>query len=498
MTHHERAGPTITASKLQRAHACITDTLSFYVYRFICHYQSGGQTMSKNINIAEKQADWIHSIKFENMPANTIDLAKKCLLDFIGVALRGSTLPQIEPAKKLIKLMGGNEDATVIGGAKTSTPYAAYANGTFGHSCEFDDSHFHGGHPGVCVIPAALATGEQQKAKGKDLITAIIAGYQSMIWSVGPIHRRTLDLGWHGTKVGGVFGAAAATSKLLGLSSTEIANALAIAASDASGTMEYDQSGGEVKRFHAGLASRSGVQAALLAKEGLTGPLTIFEGKRGIYRLFSEGADPTVEKYWDNSFHILNTMFKMYPCAGTLHAALDCIKVIRERDGVSSDEIDSINVYIVDWAVPHGAAIVEPTDVISAQFSLAFSIGLQFATSGNSYLDYIDPKKWNAEDVQRIAKKVKPLPADVPADASELFARVVVTMKDGKSLEAFQQAPRGFPTNPANYEDLVRKFRSISAGLIDQTILEQLIEDIDSLETQEDLSFITNIFSLVT
>ena len=116
-----------------------------------------------------------------------------------------------------------------------------------------------------------------------------------MICSVGPIHRRTLELGWHGTKIGGVFGAAAATGKILNLNALELANAFAIAASDASGTMEYDQSGGEIKRFHAGLASRSGVEAAILAAAGLTGPLTIFEGKRGyrplLARRFSHPGD---------------------------------------------------------------------------------------------------------------------------------------------------------------------------------------------------------------
>lgn len=451
--------------------------------------------MVTETTMAEKQAHWIHALTFEDLPPEVIELAKKCLLDFTGVALRGATLPQIEPAKTLVKTLGCAGEATIIGGAKTSVSYAAFANGTFGHSCEFDDSHFHGGHPGVCVIPAALAIAERDKADGRALITAIVAGYQAMIWSVGPVHRQTLDLGWHGTKVGGVFGSAAAAAKLLGLSPPEIAHALAVAASDASGTMEYDQSGGEVKRFHAGLATRSGVQAALLAQAGLTGPTTIFEGKRGVFALFGDGSGPTIERYWQGDYHILTTMFKMHPCAGTLHAALDCIRAIREKQKLSSEDVASIDVYLADWAIPHGAKIVEPIDVISAQFSLAFSIGLQFATDDNSYLDYIDPKMWSRDDIQSIARLVQPHPETTPNGASELFARVVLETHGGERFEAFQQAPRGFPSNPAGFDDLKDKFLSVTAGLLDDKVLKKIIKDIEQLETQKDVSFMTKLFA---
>ena len=453
--------------------------------------------MADTQTMAEKQAQWISALAYDDLPPEVIELAKKCLLDFTGVAVRGFTLPQIQPAKALVKKLGCTGDATIIGGAQTSVPYAAFANGTFGHSCEFDDSHFHGGHPGVCVIPAALALAEREKADGEALITAMVAGYQAMIWSVGPVHRQTLDLGWHGTKVGGVFGAAAAAGKMLGLSAPEITHALAVAASDASGTMEYDQSGGEVKRFHAGLASRSGVEAALLAQAGLTGPTTIFEGKRGIFNLFGDGSGPSIEPYWGGEYHILTTMFKMHPCAGTLHAALDCVKTIREKHSVPAEDVAAIDVYIADWAIPHGAEIVVPIDVISAQFSLAFSIGLQFATDDNSYLDYINPKMWTRADIQAIARLVKPHPEETPEGASELFARVVLKTQSGDEYEAFQQAPRGFPTNPASFDNLKQKFLSVTAGLLDEKLLTKFINEVEALESQKDVTFITELFSKV-
>ena len=387
--------------------------------------------MSSTPTLAEKQGDWVATLVYEDLPTEVIVMAKHCLLDFLGVALKGSTLPQVAPARALLEALGGNPVATVIGGQRTSLPYAALVNGTYGHSCEFDDSHFHGGHPGVCVIPAALAAGEQEGIDGKALITAIVAGYQTMICSGGPIHRRSLDLGWHGTKVAGVFGAAGAVGKILNLSPLQLANALAVAASDASGTMEYDQSGGEIKRFHAGLASRSGAEAALLAEAGLTGPLTIFEGKRGIYRLFSEGQGPNIERYWRGDFHILETMFKLHPCAGTLHAAIDCVAKIQADHGVQAEDVEDIEVGLVDWALPHGATIVLPKDVISAQFSLAFALGLQMVTGAAAIDDFLNPAKWSDDAIQSIAQKVRPVADSVPQGATELFARATLTTKDG-------------------------------------------------------------------
>ena len=272
------------------------------------------------------------------------------------------------------------------------------------------------------------------------------------------------------------------------------ANALAVAASDASGTMEYDQSGGEIKRFHAGLASRSGVEAALLAAAGLTGPLTIFEGKRGIFRLFSEGAEPIIERYWQGDFHILETMFKLHPCAGTLHAAIDCVANIQRDHGVQANDVKDIEVGLVDWAIPHGAAIVLPTDVISAQFSLAFSLGLQMVTGAAAIDDFLEPTKWSDPHIQAVAQKVRPVADTVPENSSELFARVTLTTMDGAVHEASQPAPRGFPTLPASAEDLKAKFRSVTATILPEDKVAALIVAVDKLDEQPDLTFVTETF----
>jgi 2-methylcitrate dehydratase PrpD len=437
--------------------------------------------------LAERQASWLEALRYDDLPEEVLARARLLLLDFLGVARLGSTLPQVAPARALLEIMGTRPEATVIGGGGRATaPYAAYANGTFGHSCEYDDAHWDCGHPGVCVIPAALAIAERLDSSGKDLLVAIVAGYQVMVWSQGPVNRRTLDIGWHGMKVGGVFGAAAAAAKLLGLTAEQTANALAIAGSDASGTMEYDQSGGEVKRFHAGMASRAGVQAALLAQVGLTGPVTIFEGPRGIHNLFTERQPKDAESFWDDSFHILRTMVKLYPMVGTTHGALDALGMVLDRRPARADEIERIECGIVHWAIPHGAAIVHPHDMLSAQFSLAFACALRVVKGRVLIQHLVDPACWADEELKAFASLIEPVAITVPDDASELCGGVTVYFKDGTVETAFQPAPRGYPTNPPTAADISEKFLNVVDGLMSDEQARRvavMVADVDALPT---------------
>lgn len=438
--------------------------------------------------LAQRLGTWIAALDGGTLPPVVVQRAKQCVLDQIGVQLRGATLPQVQPVRQLVQAIGGMPHATVAGHAfKTSIPYAAYVNGTFGHSCEYDDSHFYCGHPGVCVIPAAMAVAEHRGSSGSELIAAVVAGYQAQAAAIGPIHYATLKLGWHGTKVGGVFGAAAAAAKLLGLSAAQTAHALSIAASEASGTMEYDQSGGEVKRLHAGSASRSGVQAALLAQYGMTGPDAIFEGKRGVHKLFGDGSPHQVERFWQGQFHILDTMFKLYPAVGTVHAPLDALGELIARWGFSAEDVELIDVGLAEWAIPHGAAITRPTDSLSAQFSLAFSLALRLVEGSNDLQLYLDPSRWTDPRLLAMAAKVTPHAMQFEAGAPELGATVEVLLRSGERHEFYQRAPRGFPENPASDDELKRKFLALVDGLMSEARAREIIAVVDDLEKIEDL-----------
>lgn len=439
------------------------------------------------------------SYRYEELPAEVISRAKQCLLDQFAVQLRGATLPQVQPALALVKDSGGEPKSTVAYyGLRTSSLNAAFANGTFGHSCEYDDSHYDTGHPGVCVIPAAFAMAESLRASGRDLLVAVVAGYQVMVRVAGPIHRSTLDTGWHGTKVGGVFGAAAAAASLAKFDAATCAHALSIAASDASGTMEYDQSGGEIKRFHAGLAARSGLQAAKLAQFGLTGPSHIIEGRRGVHRLFGGGTLPDLAPFQGGRFHILDTIFKLYPSVGTHHAALRALTKLQNKMGFRALDVLTIDVGLSEWAIPHGATITRPHDSLSAQFSLAFSMGLRIARGSNRLQDYLDPASWADADILAAGDRVRPYAVEMPTGSAQLGAKVKVTLRDGRSDEIHQPHMPGSPADPASDLQLREKFHELVGGLMSPTHVDRFIDLIDELENEKDISELASLLSVAS
>jgi 2-methylcitrate dehydratase PrpD len=275
--------------------------------------------------------------------------------------------------------------------------------------------------------------------------------------------------GWHGSKLLGVFGAAAAAGVVLGLSTDQLANAFGIAASDSGGTMEYDQGGGEVKRLHAGSASRSGVEAAQLAQLGMTGPRTIFEGHRGIFRLFggvaAADAIAAVDRVWER-WHVLDTIFRFYPAVGTVHAPLDAIRHLRTTHDIDPHEIEKIRVGMVDFAVGHGAAITRPTDAISAQFSLAFGAGLQLVTGCNAPEDYFDPARWRDPEILAIGDRVEPYAMAIPKNDPVFSAQVDLVLRDGTTLSHYQAGFRGHPSMSATAGDIEAKFRENTAATL--------------------------------
>src|SRR5262245_19476037 len=250
---------------------------------------------------AQRLAQRVVALRFEDLTPEVVSHAKRALLDTLGVQLRGATLSWVQPAYLYARAMGGNGAATIsYHGERVQAPYAAYANSAFSYSCELQH---HGSpnsaHVGVIVVPVVQALGEQLGASGRDVITAMVAGYEAQgrvgAALLGPEyqqHFRTKGRHFHLQGMVGVFGAATAAGKLLGLTEGEQTHAFAIAANHACGLLEYDQAGGEEKRLHGAMGARSGMQAAMLAKLGLTGPLSAFEGRHGFFAAFA-GAPPS-------------------------------------------------------------------------------------------------------------------------------------------------------------------------------------------------------------
>ncbi|MBI3938672.1 MAG: MmgE/PrpD family protein [Betaproteobacteria bacterium] len=234
--------------------------------------------------VTRQVAEYVASLDYRNIPRATVETTKRLLLDGIGCLIAGTRGgPGRIAARATARLLGGAGHSTIfINGTRASARDAAFVNGITLYSVGVNDIHKpSGSHPGGCVIPATLATGEWLKSSGRELIAAMVAGYDVM-GKLGramiPSHR---ERGFHPTGTFGAFGATAAAGRLLHLNGAQMASALGIAGSQASGLKAFQTDGSLTMIFHAGRAAQNGVEASLLAQEGFSGPHTVIEDKQG-------------------------------------------------------------------------------------------------------------------------------------------------------------------------------------------------------------------------
>jgi 2-methylcitrate dehydratase PrpD len=438
--------------------------------------------MTEN-SVATRLGAWVHGLDYDSIPQDAVATAKLLILDQLGLQLAGALLPHVQPELLLVDQLHAHPESTIAhSGHRTAASYAAFANGTLAGAGEFDDVHMFAAHIGSHVVPAALAFAETTGASGRDVITAIVAGAQVMSELGRHSVAAMVGRGWHGSKILGTFGAAATTGKLLGLDPIEIANALAIAGSDAGGGMEYEYSGGEVKRMHSGSAARLGAQAAQLAKAGLTGPLTIIEGQRGLYRLFTDHPAPAETGDIGDHFHIADTAFRMYPTIGSAATVLEGLDAILKTSPIPWDQITEVRIGLPQIAVGHGAANTHPTDAVSAQFSTAFGVGLLIVLGHANLADYMDPDLWHDARIRYIIDRVVPYAAEFEPDVPLLSAQLDVVLADGSTHHHLQSGFRGHPANPGRADAVAEKYTALTTGILGSSrsqALKQLVEHLE-------------------
>jgi 2-methylcitrate dehydratase PrpD len=404
--------------------------------------------------------------------------ARLRILDVLGLALAASTYDFAAPVVASVDTTDG--PCTIIGSDRTATPaLAALVNGTLAHGLDFDDTHAASiTHASAVVVPSALAVAERAGISGRDVITAVVAGYESIarlgMAAPGAFHAR----GWHATSTCGAFAAALAAGKLLGLDTAKLTHALGLAGSFASGLMEFLEDGSAVKRLHAGWAAQAGVFAATLASGGVTGPASVLEGRFGFYRTFV-GATPdpapfaTLGRQWETP----RIGFKPYPCCHLAHAYIDCALRLRAEQRVEADAIASIECRVPAGEVP---IICEPRDVklrprstYQAQFSLPYTVAAAFI-DGRVGLDTFTPARLDDERLLALAARVQHVidPASTFPDGFPGWVRV--RLNDARVLEVREPDGRGGPARPLPVSAIVEKFRDNARRALPAPQLDEL------------------------
>lgn len=439
------------------------------------------------------------------LPDHVLGAAKQRLIDLVGVAVGGSREESSRVVFDVAREQGGSPEAIVWGREKTMLPAAsaAFCNGVSAHALELDDVHTPSSvHPGVVVVPAALAVCERERADGKTLLKATVLGYEVMTrvgMAVDP--KAHYEHGFHPTSTCGCFGALAAAGFVMGLTPEQFLNGFGIASGMASGLLEFSCSGSWVKRFQAGWATHSGLIAAMLAKKGFTGPPTAITGPYGFLKSHSHSVHPErLSERLGERYEVCNTQIKYYACCGYQHAALSAVIELLKSHRFSPEDVERIDVGVVEPALrltyePRERKI-EPQSIVDAQFSLPYGVAVTLLF-GSAFVDQFSESLLRDSHVLDLARRVfvHHSPALDQYYPKYFPAEVEITLANGDILTRTVIAPKGHPENPLTQDELERRFKKLTGMALTEKRSEHILEMLQRLEGLKTVSELADALS---
>lgn len=435
--------------------------------------------------ITRKLAAFAAALDYDHLPAATVSMGKRLLLDGLGCLLAGTRAGPGRSAAAMVRRLGGAPQATILAdNTQGSVRDAAFVNGVTLYSVGMNDIHkASGAHPGGCVIPVLLAVGEWQPTPGAELLAAMVAGYD-VVGRIGrtiyPSHR---ERGFHATGTCGTFGATAAAGRLLGFDADRMACAFGIAGSQAAGLYEFENDGTLTMIFHAGRAAQNGVEAVLLTQAGLTGPATVLEGSRGFFHATADVYDAEAAmRDLGRRFEVDATSFRPYfGCSSTIAASGATAQIIRRTGPIQPNDVVQVTVRCHP-VVAKDNAEANPRTLLGARLSLPFNLALVLV-HGDVLASDLEEKDLHDPRILGLLSRVK-LIADV--DMPRFGSAVRVQLKGGRSEESTIRSPRGDSTDALTWEDVVDKFCRLVRPIIqeaDQLKIAETVANIEATDT---------------
>ncbi len=414
-------------------------------------------------------AEHLTTIDRSTISTDARRLAMMAMTDTIGITLAGSS----EAATIIVRRVLGSDRrdgaAAILGTAwRTSILDAALINGTAAHAVDYDDmARNMGGHPSVPVVPVVLALGEQLGASGAAVLDAFIVGYEAECRLGRVVHPHHYQAGWHPTATLGVFGAAAAAARLLGLDVERTAVALAIAASSASGIKA--NFGTLVKPLHVGHAARDGLMAALLAAEGFTANAAALEHKEGFFAAY-DGLDRVQSERMLAEADVLEveqaeTGLKQFPCCGSTHPAILAALDLVARQAIDPAAITNIHIRAHAMRLPH-TDNPDPQTPLGAKFSIQYVTARALLDAHVGLADF-EGDAYQQPAIRRLLGMTTV--AAFPGDAAdrEFAAEVTVELIGGRTVTGTAASALGRgPRHPMSDTEMWRKFSDCAAKIL--------------------------------
>lgn len=446
--------------------------------------------------LSQQLSDYFCSCQFEQLPIDVLQKTKNALIDFVGVAIGGISTPQGQNFLKIAKSFGYSKQGSTVLGTFGKVPLleAAFLNGSIGHCLQYDDGSSLGmGHPGAVIIPSALAVAEETQASGKDVLLAIALGYEGFArigYALNPFH---FQQGFNPTGTVGNIGSAITASKLYGHSSDTMVQAIGLSGSVSGGLLEFAVTGTESTYFTTGHSSRTGVLAAISAESGITGPSSILEGKKGIFKTMShQFVETRVIEGLGSVFRMLKTYEKLYPTCRHTHPTIEAIIQMKAESNFDFSKIKKIEINTYSVAADE-CDYPNPNTVTGLENSLQVCSSIA-AVFGKMTIEERNLDILNDEWVRKIAscvivKPSKELDTLLP---NKRAARVRILFTDDSELEKFVDTLKGDPETPLDDNERLNKFLSCSSPVITESKAKELYKKLMEFETMNNISDLFN------
>lgn len=427
--------------------------------------------------------------RFADLPAEVVLMAKRAVLDTLGVMLAGVPTDVGRIVRDYVRSLGARPEVTIIGTQeRTAPPLAALANGTVAHALDYDDVNADmRGHPSAPLLPAVLAVGEQGNASGADLITAFAVGFEIQCRIGAGLGISHYERGWHATATLGTLGATVAAGKLLGLTAGELGTALGIATSYASGNRQ--NFGTMTKPLHAGHAAESGVTAALLAQRGLTADPAILDAPLGFGGVFAPDKDWSPEAVvtgLGGPWELLEPGIgvKKYPCCYATHRPLDATVALVQEYDLTAEQIEAIEV-----RCPRGMVMPliysRPQTGLEGKFSMEYCLAAAVLDRKLRLATFSDAAVQRPE-AQALFSRVHVIEEDAVMEGPIAgYADVTIRLRDGRAVSCRVERPRGEPPDLLRWDELLEKFIDCATQVLPEPQARRAAAVIGALEDVE-------------
>jgi 2-methylcitrate dehydratase PrpD len=438
-------------------------------------------------------SDYLATALDREVPADVAEKGKQHLLDTVAAMVSGARLHPGEMTIKYVRLLGGREDAVVVGSdIVTSAINAAMANAMLSHADETDDSHKASrSHLGCGVVPAALAMAEREGVSGTHLLRAVILGYDIGARMSFALDTHNFYNAGHSTHTfAPLFGAAASAGALARLNPDQMRWLLSYTAQQASGVNCWQRDLDHIEKAFdfGGMAARNGVTSATMVQAGFTGVDDVFTGPRNYF--FAYSANPKPKKLIEElgtRYEIMLTNIKKWSVGSPIQAPLDCVEMILAKHDFSAKEIDHVSLHLSD--LEHSVVDDRHMPDICIQHMVAIMLldGTVTFASAHDDARMSDPRVVALR--QRIELVGEP-------KRQRRTAEVVILMKSGEVLTAAQEAVRGTPDNPMGRDEVDAKAFDLIVPILGKDRGRRLIDKIWSIETVSNVLELRSLLSV--